>query len=108
MDLRASWSASGHCVFWRQSWLDRRQPVHFPGCLAHFGVGLESEVKHPGGDYSNPAVSRAAPVASRRGLGMRSAGGARESLFPVAILAGGIATRLQPYTEKIPKSLVDV
>ena len=39
---------------------------------------------------------------------MRSAGGARESLFPVAILAGGIATRLQPYTEKIPKSLVDV
>jgi len=39
---------------------------------------------------------------------MQSAGGARESPFPVAILAGGIATRLQPYTEKIPKSLVDV
>ena len=30
------------------------------------------------------------------------------AMFPVAILAGGVATRLQPLTETIPKALLDV
>lgn len=31
-----------------------------------------------------------------------------QSLFPIAILAGGLATRLRPVTETIPKALIDI
>lgn len=34
--------------------------------------------------------------------------GEQQALFPVAILCGGLATRLGPRTEKIPKSLIEV
>jgi len=29
-------------------------------------------------------------------------------IFPIAVLAGGLATRLRPITEKIPKSLIEI
>lgn len=32
----------------------------------------------------------------------------KDALFPVAILAGGLATRLRPLSEKMPKSLIEL
>jgi NDP-sugar pyrophosphorylase family protein len=39
---------------------------------------------------------------------MHGTGDEGKKLFPVAILAGGFATRLRPQTETIPKALLDV
>src|SRR5216683_977288 len=50
----------------------------------------------------------AAPAISDSGFFSHSSFVISHSPLPVAILAGGLATRLRPITEKIPKSLVPV